>query len=494
MILDVPPHRIPIHAWSKANGVRYRDWYVEARDSFIEDQSVPVYPVTIYAVYGSIICCGKQEIYINGTNRSRAGGYSGTVDNYWLGGMFNQWLVLTNGVDVPQACDVTNNSASFDDLPNWPSNYRAKVIRPYKNFLVAMNLSIGSNSDARRVKWSHPADPGTLPISWDHTDPARDAGEFTISEGDDPIVDGVQHYNDMFIFTTTQTWVMRFVGGNNVFSIAKVYNEAGLLAPGCYADVPGVGLVAVTDSDIIIVTSGGQSIVDGVIRKALFSSIDSTYYHRARVVVMTDEKELWLLFPESGSSLLTRAFIWDYRLNVWSSVDIPFSTCAAVQRQTISFSLETINSDTAECDEDDGITCDTSPVEVKYNRGLYLATQTSIMSRTPLVKDTAVLERKDFAFVGPDVIDEYSYKRCLAMRIDADGMPGDKIYVRVGSRVTQWSDYVWLDEELAYEIGQTEEVQFSVVGRFFAFRFRWTSPWVKFRGYTVELVELKQGV
>lgn len=489
---DIPPHRIPINAWSIAVGARFMDGCAFAREGFSSLGTPPTTPVSLFTVGDAIITCGPSAIYRGNTNISRTGGYTGGIDDYWIGGPFNNWLVITNGVDVPQVLDMGDPSASMQNMPAWPGTYRAKVIRPFKNFLMTAGIKISGQPAARMVKWSHPADPGTLPSSWDHTDPAIDAGEVILAEGDEDIVDMIQYYNDMFIFTSQQIWSARYSGGPNVFTFSRLSSEVGILGPGCFADVPGIGLVVMTFDDILAITSGWQSIVDSRVRTTLFSSIDPFYYHRARLVVHPTEREMWVIFPSKGASVCDRAFVWNYRNNTWAEMPIGEVRSVAVRKQAIRED-DTIDSDSLECDEENTILCDQGPQELRFSKAFYLANDSDIRAQDPSAPVEVVLKRDDFSYIDPGKIDEYTYKRWLSMRLDAVGNTGAEIQVRVGAKMGVWSEEV-LTDPVTYTIGLTEEVQVTAVGRLFSFRLAWSDPSIRLRGLFVELAELRQAL
>src|SRR5258706_476813 len=53
----------------------------------------------------------------------------------------------------------------------------AKIIRSFGPYLLALNVTKGANIYPHMVKWGHPADPGSVPSSWDETDETKDTGE-----------------------------------------------------------------------------------------------------------------------------------------------------------------------------------------------------------------------------------------------------------------------------------------------------------------------------
>jgi hypothetical protein len=264
------------------------------------------------------------------TVRTRgAGPYTGGGLDFWNGGMFNDILILNNGIDKPQSWDLPGGAALLVDLPNWPATVRAKVVHPFKNFLVALNVSKAGVRDDRMVKWSHIAAPLTVPISWDETDPTIEAGEITLSEGEDVIVDGLVVGDQFAIGTNNQTWAMRFVGGQDVFAFQKVFGEVGLLTQGAWTTFLNKVFQITADDFIVHDLNSLESIGSGSVRRWFFDQLTTTNYPYVRVVRKVSAKEVWILLPGAGVTYTTLALIWNWQFNTWSLRDVPATYAVA---------------------------------------------------------------------------------------------------------------------------------------------------------------------
>jgi hypothetical protein len=91
---------------------------------------------------------------------------------------------------VPLKLSVAD--ATFQELPNWDATWRAGVLRSYKDFLVALNISKGANDYPSMVKWSDAALYNAVPGSWDAADPTVLAGENTLTDMRGTIIDGLR--------------------------------------------------------------------------------------------------------------------------------------------------------------------------------------------------------------------------------------------------------------------------------------------------------------
>jgi len=251
-----------------------------------------------------------------------SGPYTGTAQDFWQGGMFNDHLILNNGVDVPQYWDLPNAATDLADLPNWPATHRAKVIAPFKEFLIALDVTISGERDDRLVMWSHPADPLQIPPSWDVADETLDAGQVSLSEGEDKIIDGMQVGNQFMITTGAQTWAMTFIGGQDIMAFRRVFSEIGSLAQGCASTFLNK-VFQVTGDDFVIhdlqsVTSVGYDRT----KRWFFTQLTPASYDKVRVVRKMTAKEMWICFSSGGTLVNNLALVWNWQFDTWTIRDI----------------------------------------------------------------------------------------------------------------------------------------------------------------------------
>src|SRR3990172_4126849 len=96
------------------------------------------------------------------SNITPAAGFGGTNEGNFTGGMFNGLSVFNDAVRVP--CYWAGNLASIAlPLPGWPAADRAKVMRPFKYFLVQCGGIINAVDAPFGIRWSVSAAPGAPP-------------------------------------------------------------------------------------------------------------------------------------------------------------------------------------------------------------------------------------------------------------------------------------------------------------------------------------------
>ena len=79
------------------------------------------------------------------------GDYTASETRQWNGTILSGIAIVNNGVDVPQYWATASIATKLANLPNWDPNVRAKVIRAFGPFLVAIDLIISGNGSIRIV-------------------------------------------------------------------------------------------------------------------------------------------------------------------------------------------------------------------------------------------------------------------------------------------------------------------------------------------------------
>lgn len=266
------------------------------------------FPRWVYADLSKVYVFDDGHIDI-----SRSGGYAGNANERWQGEIFSGVGIFNNTIDVPQMWPAFNSATQLADLDNWPTNIRCKALRPFKNYLIAMYLIEDGNDHPFRVRWSHPADPGTVPISWDISNPAYDAGEMEFSETDDYLVDGKTLGESFIVYKQKTAHTMFLTGNSFIFGQRTIISGRGALTRDCVQDIPGGHFVAGLDD--IYVHSGQkgseQSLVEAKVRKWIYNQIDASNYFNCFTVDYKSENEIWFCFPEAGETYATIAMVWN---------------------------------------------------------------------------------------------------------------------------------------------------------------------------------------
>jgi hypothetical protein len=348
IIADLSPHDLPLPAWSAGKNVRMIDGRVEKMSGHKQSFS-PFVPPRFILPFQHVngywwLYAGDNAVwaYQGGSSYDitrAAGGYNG-ANEYWSGGVLNGIPILNIPTDIPQQWGTAAPGARLTNLANWPTDWRARNLKPFGNFLVALGVSKGAQNQPYNVNWSHPAEPGTVPVSWDIADPTRDAGEVTLADTEGFVVNQLAMGDTNLIYKEDSIYSMQYVGGSSIFGFRRLFKEnIGLLMPNglCSFSPPGKSTHHMVFAPNDIVVHDGRnitSIFEGRMRKWLYSNLDSSNFKNTFIVNNQQMKEIWLCFPLVGSMWPNCALIWNYHNNTTTIRDLPNVACGAIGQIT----------------------------------------------------------------------------------------------------------------------------------------------------------------
>lgn len=242
--------------------------------------------------------------------------YNATATREWNGTLLGGVPILNNGVDDPQYWSALNPSTKLAVLPNWPANTKARVLRAFGPTLFALGMTESGTVLPHKVLWSHPADPGTVPSSWDVTDETKDTGETDLPDVNAGIIlDGLPLRGNFFIYKEGSTWIARFVGGQFIYDFDTFLETSGILAPRCVTITADGTRHVVASQDDLIVHNGvsSESILTDRYKRYLANNIDLNNYVNSFIFTNPFYDEVVFCYPESGFTNPNRALIWNYR-------------------------------------------------------------------------------------------------------------------------------------------------------------------------------------
>lgn len=493
---DPKPQELPPNAWSYAQNVRFRNGYAEKFGGSSQVLNTP--PAIPYFIspfrnltnkFWVYACLAK--VYVDdGTTRTDITPVTtptGAIDDRWTGGSAEGVMVLNNGKDQPIFWGGAVGTP-FATLTGWNSAWRAASIRPYKNYLVALDITKTATRFANMVKWSGAAVPGSLPATWDETDPTHDAGEVDLAETVDQMVDSLVLGDINVIYKTNSMYGMQYIGGVQVFRFWRLPGEVGMLARGCAANTP-LGHVVLTAGDVILHNGQGpQSILESKARSWLFNSIDQTNFARSFVAANPKTNEVWICFPESGQTACTLALVWNWLDSTFSIRQLQNATYGAFGQIIVPAVNSTWASDSNSWASDttvwnnDGFGGTENKLLVTQTDPLVMLMETggTFGSVTP----TSILERSGLAFDKPDVVKTV---RSVVPRIDA--VAGTVLGIQVGGSMDAEVAPVY-GPSIPYTVGTTRKADGFATGRFLALRITGvaTQPW-RLKSYDMDITE-----
>jgi len=481
-IADTDPRSLPENAFSSVQNVRFIDNDVQkskGESAVFTTPAIDPYwllPVqtesTYYWVYPSLTKCyvtdGTTNTNITRQTASVDVDYSADADIGWNGGIIGNVPVINNGVDDPQMWNPVGTGTKLASLTwssgtTWSSESKlARVIRPFQQALIAMDCTESGTRYRQRIRWSHPADSGAVPSTWDETDTTKDAGYYDLEAGGGSVVDGLPLRDTFIIYKDNKTIGMQRIGGAAVYRFYDIFEETGLLTRRCAKPFFGKHF-CVTNGDVIVHDGNTfDSVINHKKKRELFALIDATNYQRTFVSPNYQKNEMWICFPKTGSSFADTAFIWNFKDDTWTTRELPTV-------KHIGYGLVDPNeADTWASTTDTWDLVEGSWGELSYSPTIiknlmagstlfYLGDDTEQSNGSNI---TAWVEREALDFGVPDV-----YKRVTRVwpRIECSG----DITVMVGSQAVPTDAVSW--KSYTYSSGD-DKIDCDVTGRYISWR------------------------
>lgn len=480
IIKDIGIPDLPLAAWTDASNIRFLDGaalqFLGHGSVYNDPSFAPQYVMPIYVAgvrYWLYATATKQFVVTNAggvathTDISHVTPRAGVV-NQWSGTVFGGIPVLTAGdaSTVPMYWDQ-NLANKFVDLTAWPAVTYCKVIRAYKNLLVALNITKAGVSYPFMVKWSSLAVPGALPSTWDITDATQDAGEFDIAEGQDPIIDGLGLKDSLIVYKESSTHAIDYIGGVFVLKSRKVFGMSGLLNKNCAVDLDGFHF-AVTGSDIVMHDGySATSVLDKKARRSFFQNIDVASKGLVFCFKNPFLNEIFVAYPAIGSTVCDRALVYNFVDKTVSYRTLPNVNHAAYGAVDNSLGgnwnqdSDPWSSDLTAWNGPD-FTPDTTRVlmgssDVKL---FMLDASASFDGTIP----SAYLERRGLSFGDPE-----HFKTVTGIRPRITGNIGETVIIKLGGAMTPYADPTY--ESFTFTIGVDRTADMIVSWPYIAVRF-----------------------
>lgn len=326
---DLAPRSLPMNAWTDANNMRFfkkNAVRILGHEQVFGTPTVaPGFVLNVPAVgqsfwiYASL---AKAYVYDAGIHtditRASGGDYSAGEYRNWSACNLGGVPIINNGVDIPQYWTGLSAGNDLANLSNWTSTLRAKIVRNLGPFLVALNLTDNGSPLPHSFQWSHPADPGTIPSSWDYADPTVDAGRSHLTDAQSgPIMEARLLGDELMIYKQNATHALRFVGGQAILA-PRLLLGSGVLAPRCMcAFDAGTRHFVVTQDDVII-HQGTKQVQNPLADKDkdyLMADLDPTGYVNSFAFDNPAFKEVWFPYVSQGQTIPDKVMIWNYQYN-----------------------------------------------------------------------------------------------------------------------------------------------------------------------------------
>lgn len=492
--VDLSPYELPNDVWSSGININFRNFRTNRELGYSQVfPDLDIQPLfahtwtdfnTVFWFYSDLVSIFRTEGTSQVDVTRLSGAYTGTFTDGWTGSVFNGAMVMTNGVDAPQFYDVA--SSEFADLTAWPTDFTASVVRPFKNYLVALDITdnVGERFPTL-VKWSDSADAGEVPQSWDETDPATQAGENALPDSEGRCLEGLALNDSFFIYKSDSVWAMQFIGGNFIFSFRKIFNDRGILGQDCVVEFEGKHFVVGVSDVYIHDGSTKTSVINNKFKKKLFSQINPLFFNRVKCVADVPNNEIWVYFPSTDSidGTADRVLVWNWEVQEWSERQISGvsfiieGNIEPVESDSWDDDTGTWDDDTTAWGEDAFNPSATELMICGYNDSKFFqANLSTTLNGTPYSSEVS---RK-----GLDFGDDKGYKFVNGITPHFSGEGTADIYVGVEDH--QGQGVAW-SAPFTFTIGEDYKADFRESGRYIAVRFESSTDdlWA-LTGYTIE--------
>lgn len=474
---DQAPEELQPGVWSAGANVVFREGFaVRAPGAarIFDAPTVTPYFVAPFRVGASLfwLHAGLARVFVDdGTTRSditRTTPYTGTPADRWTGGNLNGIFILNNGVQPPQFWNG-NPATKFADLTNWTAGYTCRCLRPWKNILVALDITKSGTRYPWRFLSSAIADPGTVPPSWNPADPSREAYENDVPDAAGPLIDCLPLGEQLVVYTTASAHAVREIGGRQFLGFQTLPLGFGMLARHCAAVTPR-GHVVLTAGDVMLHNGQeGRSIAGRIVRRAIFDSLDNSYADRACFVVANPpEQEVWICYPIDGSPVANRAAVWNWADETWGFRDLRNVTHGAVGQTPLAMGerWSTIGGTWT----DNAAKTWGSKMAGQNDQHLVLSSlQPSLALVGYGAQDVGVSMRASVERIGMHFDAPNAIKRISTVWPRIDAPAGTVVYVEVGQSKAPDVEPTWKPAK-AFTVGTSKKVSVSVSGRFLSLR------------------------
>jgi hypothetical protein len=496
---DLSPYDMPPNMFNDVQNVRFSDkkaGRIEGHTQVLGTPSADPYWAISWTkgstdlwIYG-----GVTELYqINDTTHSTvtrtSGAYttlSGTENN-WQGGILGGVLVCTNGLDVPQK--YAQGDSRFSDLTNWPSTLRCKSIVPFKNHLIALNLTDSGTELPFSIRWSDAIPEGASSNganTWVTSSTDSEAAQTTIGGTKGHVLNALSLGNELMVYKEDSVYAMTYVGGAFTFQIRERFKNAGLIAQNAVTAL-GDGRHVFVGPDDIYIHNGTQlrSIVDDQVRTFFFNDLEQDSAYRTFCAHNKIKNEVWICYAASDATddLPNKALIWNYVDNSWATRDLPGTRYIAQGIVNPTYTNSWTNTATTWQDtpstwgfnpysstRDSLIICGTADTK------LYLVDYGNDFDGTDF---TCVLERVGLHAGRTDMVKSVTR---MYPRIQGTGT----VRISVGGEINPYEGVTYSDP-VTFRIGQDSKVDCRVRGRYIAVKFETTDDTqFNLSGYTLE--------
>lgn len=473
-VSDIDAHLLPPNTLSRMENAHVDDGVVKRYAGYKEIQALTVPPLWLLAGgFGTpwVLAAGASSVYsitANGeADVSSAAITATTVEqNAWTGTVLHGLGVVNNYAAIPQ---YWTGSGAVTNLTNWPASTYCKTLRGFKNFLFAGWLKESSTEYPTVVRWSHPADPGAVPSSWDYTSTANDAGRTTLSETPGEVVDMLSSGETFHIYKEDCVYDVVYIGGLYVFRFTPRHYQFGLMARNCAKSYLGRAFALGTDDVVVHLGNELKSIASRVMRRRIFNAINPSYRKRCFTAFDPVNKEILFCIPKN-TDYSDYAFTYNPQTEKWGERDLPQVGHLEVGKTIYDAGGTWADASAVTWDDfaspwGEPIVLDAQLFAAGVGASkLFAMNEAETLAGTDI---TALAERRSIDFPSGDSAGRIMFVSRVRPNIIAE--VGTVVQVQIGSQMKITEDVSWGDAR-DFIVGTTRDLDFRVNGRYLSWR------------------------
>ena len=348
VITDINPYNLPLAGFTTANNVRFDEGKIKRSVVFrtiydnIEDLGNGVLPANnARGCLGVVPNTGFDSVvtvsdtfrvfeYANGSLTDASGSLLArtAIDSPFTMCVLADVAYINRPDGVP-AFRLPSGTV-FANLTNWNTNWRCHALRPYGDFLVALNMIEGANSYPNRVRFSDLVTANSIPTTWDELDTTASAGFNDLVQMQTPIKDGAELGTNFIIYSSTEVMLMEFTGGSFIFNFRKLFSDDGVINQNCVVEADGKHFVFGNTDIYVHDGTTKQSIADEKVRQHIYSTLNIKNADRCFALQNKQLSEIYFCYQSGDSSIsfpdsdrCNRAAVYNYQNNTWAFMDLP---------------------------------------------------------------------------------------------------------------------------------------------------------------------------
>jgi hypothetical protein len=251
-------------------------------------------------------------------DQSRAGGYTGSVENRWRFAQFGNASLACNETEQLQVS--TGTGTAFADIPQSP---KARIIETASGFVLAFGLNATYVGGDRPDAWacSHIYDH----LTWAPASTNQAAYGYLLDTPGD-IRAAKRLGKDVAVYKEKSLYLGRYVGPPVIWQWDLVASNVGAISAEAVVDT-GTAHLFIGRDDFWLFDGSRPRPIGAPVKEWFFAKSDATYRYRIRSHFDQAKNLCWWFYPTPGSGgALTDALVYNLNNERWGRVSLPIET------------------------------------------------------------------------------------------------------------------------------------------------------------------------